>query len=81
MHSTQIERKFVGAETFIEILKNKICKYMTNVCIGKLNSIADKYKIHKEQSKQNLLMLSQVHILSLKLKVMIKILDLKLVTI
>ena len=43
MHSTQIERKFVDAETFIEILKNKICKYMTNVCIGKLNNIAEKY--------------------------------------
>ena len=43
MHSTQIERKFVDAETFIEILKNKICKYMANVCIGKLNNIAEKY--------------------------------------
>ena len=47
MFSAHNEGKSVVAERFIRTLKNKICKYMTsiskNVCIDKLDDIANKY--------------------------------------
>ena len=47
MYSTHNEGKFVATERFIRILNNKIYKYMTsiskNVCIDKLDDIANKY--------------------------------------
>ena len=50
MYSTHNEQKFVIAEIFIRILKNKIYKYMTsvskNVSINKLDYIVNKYNIH-----------------------------------
>lgn len=38
MYSAQNEGKFA-----VRTLKNKICKYMTNVSVGKLDSIVDNY--------------------------------------
>ena len=73
MYSTNNEGKSVIAERFIRTLKNKIYKYMTsvskNVYIDKLDDIVKKY----------LLMLKIIHILVLKKKSVIKILNLKLV--
>ena len=47
MFSAHNEGKSVVAERFIRTLKNKICKHMTsiskNVCIDKLDDIANKY--------------------------------------
>ena len=47
MHSTHNEGKFVVAERFIRIIKNKIYKHMTsissNVYIDKLDDIVNKY--------------------------------------
>ena len=47
MYSAPNERKFIVAERFIRILKNKIYKYMTsifeNVYIDKLDDIVNKY--------------------------------------
>ena len=47
MHSTHNERKFIVAERFIKILKNKIYKHMTaiskNAYFDVLDDILDKY--------------------------------------
>ena len=73
------ERKSVAAVRFIRTLKNKIYKYMTsiskNVYIDKLHDIVNK----QDNTKLNPLMLNQSHILSLVNKLIIKILNFKLV--
>ena len=49
MYSTHSKGKYVVAERFIKILKNKIYKYMTTISISKsvyidkLDDIVDKY--------------------------------------
>ena len=51
MHSTHNEGKSVVPESFIRIIKNKICKYMTsiskNVYIDKVDDIVHKYNNKK----------------------------------
>ena len=84
MYSTNNKGKPVIAERFIRTLKNKICKYMTsiskNVYIDKLDDIVKKYNnTYRTSIKLNQLMLKIIHILNLKKKVMIKILNLRLV--
>ena len=75
MYSTNNEGKSVVAERFIRTLKTKIYKYMTsiskNVYIDKLDDIVDQYN--------NQLMLKIIHILILKKKLILQILNLKLV--
>ena len=85
MYSTHNERKSVIVERFIRTLKNKLCKYMTsvskNVYIDKLDDFVNKYnntyhstiKMKPADVKRN------THILTLLKKLMIKILNLKLV--
>ena len=85
MYSTHNEGKSVITERFIRTLKNKIYKYMTsisiNVNIDKLDDIVKKYNntYHTPIKNKNLLMLKIIHILVLKKKSVIKILNLKLV--
>ena len=85
MYSTHNEGKSVITERFIRTLKNKIYKYMTsisiNVNIDKLDDIVKKYNntYHTSIKNKNLLMLKIIHILVLKKKSVIKILNLKLV--
>ena len=84
MYSTNNEGKSVIAERFIRTLKNKIYKYMTsiskNVYIDKLDDIVKNTIIPiMHQLKRNLLMLKIIHILVLKKKLMIKIINLELV--
>ena len=75
MCSTNNEGKSVVAERFIRTLKTKIYKYMTsiskNVYIDKLDDIVDQYN--------NQLMLKIIHILILKKKLILQILNLKFV--
>ena len=75
MYSTNNEGKSVVAERFIRTLKTKIYKYMTsiskNVYIDKLDDIVDQYN--------NQLMLKIIHILILKKKLILQILNLKFV--
>ena len=75
MYSTNNEGKSVVAERFIRTLKTKIYKYMTsiskNVYIDKLDDIVNQYN--------NQLMLKIIHILILKKKLILQILNLKLV--
>ena len=75
MYSTNNEGKYVVAERFIRTLKTKIYKYMTsiskNVYIDKLDDIVNQYN--------NQLMLKIIHILILKKKLILQILNLKLV--
>ena len=63
------------------LLKIKVYKYMTsiskNVCIDKLDDIVNKY--NSTYHRTNLLMQNQKHTLTLVEKLMIKILNLKLV--
>ena len=84
MYSTNNERKSVIAERFIKTLKTKIYKYMTsiskNVYIDKLDDIVNKYNnTYLSTIKKKQLILKIIHILFLKKKLMIKILNLKLV--
>ena len=88
MYSTHNEGKSVVAERFIRTLKSKIYKYITsiskNVYIDKLDNIVDEYNntYHttiKMMTIKSLLMLKIIHILILVKKIIIKILNLKLV--
>ena len=87
IYSTHNEGKFVVAEKFIRTLKNKIDTYMTsvskNVYIDKLNDIVNKHnnayhstiKMESVDVKSNI----YTYILNLVKKLIIKILDSKLV--
>ena len=84
MYSTHNEGKSVVAERFIRTLKGKIYKYMTslskNVYIDTLDDIVDEYNnTYHTTIKINLLMLKIIHTLILVKKLIIKILNLKLV--
>ena len=84
MYSTHNEGKSVVAERFIRMLKSKIYKYMTsiskNVYIDKLDDIVDEYNnTYHATIKMNLMMLKIIHTLILVKKLIIKILNLKLV--
>ena len=83
MYSTNNEGKSVVAERFIRTLKCKIYKYMTpiskNVYIDKLNAIVNKYNNTYHTTYTSLLMLKIIRILILIKKLIIKILNLKLV--
>ena len=85
MHSTHNEEKAVVAERFIGTLKNKIYSCMTsiskNVYIDKIDNVVNKcnnscYNTNKMKPVD----LKKKHILTLIKKLIIKILDLKLVT-
>ena len=78
MYSTRNEGQSVISVRFITILKNKRSKYMTTikngVYIDKLNDIINEYDNHViEQSKGTLLILRQVHRLTLTLKIMMSL--------
>ena len=77
MYSTHNEGKSVVAERFIRTLKNKIYKYMTsiskNVYIDKLDDIVNEYNTTYHRT------IKMKPILILVKKLMIKILNLKLV--
>ena len=79
MYSTDNEGKTVVAERFIRTLKRKIYKYMTsiskNVYIDKLDDIVDEYN----NTYHTTIKVKHIHILILIKKLMIKILNLKLV--
>ena len=84
MHSINIERKLVVAERFIRTLKTTIYEYMMpiskNVYIDKLDDIVNEYNnTYHRTIKMKPLMLKVIHILILKKKLMIKILNFKLV--
>ena len=84
MYSTHNEGKSVIAERSFKTLKSKIYKYITliskNMYIDKLDDIVNEYNNNIiEQLKWILLMLKILHILTLVKKLMIKILNLKLV--
>ena len=84
MYSIHNKGKSVVAERFIRTLKNKICKYTTlvskSVYINKLDDIVDDYNnTYYRRIKMKILMLRIIDILILKKKLMIKILNLKLV--
>ena len=84
MYSKHNEGKSVVAERFIRTIKNKIYKYMTSISkyvyIDKLDDIVHKYNNKKHRTiKMRLLMLKTIHILTLGKKLMILILNLKLV--
>ena len=84
MYSTNNKGKSVAAERFIKTLKNKIYKCMTsiskNVYIDKLDDIVKKYNnTYHTTIKMKPAVLKIIHISILKKKLMIKILNLKLV--
>ena len=84
MYSIHNEGKSVAAERFMRTLKNKIYKYMTSISkkvyINKLDDIVDEYNNTNHRTiKLNLLMLKIIRLLILRKKLMIKILNLKLV--
>ena len=84
MYSTHNEKKFVVPERIIRNLKNKSYKYMTlvskNVYIVKLDDIVNKYNnIYNSINKMKLVDLNQINILTLVKKLLMKILNLKLV--
>ena len=84
MYSTHHEGKSVVAERFISTLKTKISKYMTtiskNVYIYKLDDIVNKYNnTHHTTIRMKPAELKIIHILTLKIKLMMKVLSLKLV--
>ena len=83
MYSTHNEGKSVVAERFIRTLKSKIYKYMTsiskNAYIDKLDDIVDKYNNTYHTTIKMKLMLKIIHTLILVKKLIIKILNLKLV--
>ena len=85
MYSTHKEEKSVIAERFIRTLKNKIYKYMTsvskNVYIDKLDVIVDEYNKtkHRTIKMKPFDVKDNIYILTLVKKLMIIILNLKLV--
>ena len=85
MYSTHNERKSVIAERFIRTLKSKIYKYMTsiseNVYIDKLDDIVDKYNNTYQTTikMKPIYVKDNIYILILVKKLIIKILNLKLV--
>ena len=86
MYSAYNEGKSVIAERFIRTLKNNIYKYMTsiskNVYIDKLDDIANKYNntYHSTIKIKPVHVKSSTYILTLVKKLIIKILNLKLMT-
>ena len=83
MHSTNNKGKSVVAERFIRTLKNKIYKYMTsiskNVYIDKLDDIVKKYNnIYHTTTKMKPADVKDNTYIDFKKKLMIKILNLKL---
>ena len=85
MYSTNNEGKSVVAERFIRTLKSKIYKHMTsiskNVCINKLDDIVDEYNnTYHITIKMKPIYVKDNHALILIKKLIIKILNLKLVT-
>ena len=82
MYSTHNEGKSVIAGRFIRTLENKIYKYMTLISkmfyIDKLNDIVNKYNTYRT-IKLKPVDVNQKHTLTLVKKLMIKILNLKLV--
>ena len=84
MYSAHNEGKSVVVERFIRTLKSKIYKYMTsiskNVYIDKLDDIVDEYNnTYHTTVKMKSIMLKIIHTLILVKKLIIKILNLKLV--
>ena len=84
MHSIHNEGKSVVAERFIRTLKTKIYKYMTsiskNVYIDKLDDIVNEYNnTYHRTIKMKPVDVKDIHLLILQKKLMIKILNLKLV--
>ena len=85
MCSTDNEGKSVVVERFIRTLKNKIYKYIIsiskNVYIDKLDSTVNKYNntYHSTIKMKPVDIKSNTYILTLVKKLMIKILNLKLV--
>ena len=84
MYSIHDEGKSVIAGRFIRTLKNKIYKYMTSISnylyINKLDDIVDEHNnTYHRTIRLSLLMLKIINILILKKKLMIDILNLKLV--
>ena len=84
MYSIHDEGKSVIAGRFIRTLKNKIYKYMTSISnylyINKLDDIVDEHNnTYHRTIRLSLLMLKITNILILKKKLMIDILNLKLV--
>ena len=83
MYSTHNEGKSAAAERFIRTIKNKINKYMTsvskNVYIDKLYDIVGEYDNTYHRTIKMKPMLKIIHILILVKKLMIMILNLKLV--
>ena len=85
MYSTGNQRKSVVAEKLTETLKNKIYKYMTsiskNMHIDKLDDIVNEYNnaYHRKIKMNPIDVKDNIYILILVKKLMIKILNLKLV--
>ena len=84
MHSTHNEGKSVVVERFIRTLKSKIYKHMTsvskNVYIGKLDDIVDEYNnTYHRTIKMKPVNVKDNTYIDFKKKLMIKILNLKLV--
>ena len=84
MYSTHNEGKSVVAERFIRTLKGKIYKYMTsiskNLYTGKLDDIVDQYNnTYHTTIKVKPIDVKVIHTLILVKKLIIKILNLKLV--
>ena len=85
MYSTHNEGQSVRAKRLIRTLKNKIYKYMTsilkNMYIRILDDIVNKYnnKYHKTM-KMKPVVVKKTHILTLVKKLMIKILNSKVVS-
>ena len=84
MYSIQNEGKSVDAERSIRTLKTKIYKYMTsvskNVYINKLDDMVDEYNnTYHRKINMKPVDVKIMHILILKKKLMIRILNLKLV--
>ena len=86
MYPIHNEGKSVVAEISIRTLKTKSYKYMTsvskNVYIDKLDDIVDEYNnTYHRIIKMKPVMLKIIHILILRKKLMMKILNLKLVVV
>ena len=83
MHSTHKEGKSIVAEKFIRAIKSKIYKYATlisqNVYIDKLDDIVNEYNNTYHRTIKMPVDAKIIHVLTLVKKVMIKILNLKLV--
>ena len=83
MYSTYNEGKSIVTERFIRTFKNKIYKYMTsiskNVYIDKLDGIVNKYNKTYSTAKMKLIDVKSNTYITLVKKIMIKILNLKLV--